>query len=88
MKAKGDLEVAVAQQGWHSLTIVRPGPIIGERIEYRSDERVIRAALAVLGPLLPPKWRGNRVECIARTLLEAAVGGAPGHHIVEADRIG
>lgn len=88
MKAKGDLEVAVAQQGWHSLTVLRPGAIVGERLEHRSGERLMLAALSVVGAVLPKKWRGNAATSIAQALLEAAIGGAPGQHIVSAEQIG
>ena len=88
MRTKGELETAVAQLGWPSLTIVRPGPILGQRQESRVGERLTAAVLSVLGPVLPRQWRGNPAQHIAAALLEAAVNGAPGRHLLDAGQIG
>lgn len=88
LRTKGELETAVAQLGWQSLTIVRPGAILGDRQESRAGERLTAAVLGVLGPVLPSKWRGNPAQDIATALLEAAVNGAPGRHMLDAGEIG
>lgn len=88
LRTKGELEVKVAQLGWTSLTIVRPGAIIGNRAEVRAGERLTAAALSVLAPILPRRFRGNPAQDIAHALLEAAVSGTPGNHIVDAGQLG
>jgi len=90
LRTKGELEAALAGLGWPSLTIVRPGAILGTRDgkDARIGEQVGAAVLKLIGPLLPRAWRGNPAEAIARTLLEAAIAGPPGEHFIKADRIG
>lgn len=87
LRTKGELEAAVTHLGWPSLTILRPGAILGDRDEVRTAERVTAAALRILGPFLPRTYRGNPAHDIAASLLEAALNGSPGTHIVEAGEI-
>lgn len=81
-RVKGELEQAVAQLGFCSLTYVRPGLIGGERQEHRAGERTAQMALRALTPLLPRRWRINPAENIARALIESAVAARPGVHVV------
>ncbi|WP_332878252.1 NAD(P)H-binding protein [Massilia sp. S19_KUP03_FR1] len=86
-RVKGELERDLAQEGFSSLTFVRPGLIGGKRTEVRFAERLLAAALMVAGPLLPRRWRINPASSIARALLAAAVDHPPGQHIVAADQL-
>ncbi len=88
LRTKGELEEAVRGVGWPSLTIVRPGPILGERVETRTGERILGAVLRTLGPMLPKRMHGNPAGLIAHTLLEAAIAGADGLWEIEAAEIG
>lgn len=88
LRTKGELEAALSGLGWPSLTIVRPGAILGDRGTMRLGERLAAAALRVIGPVLPKAYQGNPAAEIARTLLEAAVNGPPGQHIIKAGQIG
>jgi uncharacterized protein YbjT (DUF2867 family) len=87
LRTKGELEIRVAQLGWNSFTIVRPGPIIGDRAEVRMGEKITVAVLTVLAPFLPKRSKGSRAEDIARTLLAAALNGVPGQHLVDAGQL-
>ncbi len=86
-RVKGELEQALAQVGFQSLTFVRPGLIGGERQQHRPGERAALVALGALGPLLPRRWRINPAENIARALIEAAIAAAPGVHVVSSDAL-
>lgn len=88
LRTKGELEAAVGDLSFTSLTIVRPGFILGERAETRIAERALGAALRVFGPVLPTRLRGNRAERIAQALLEAAVAGPDGPRVIGAAEIG
>ena len=81
-RVKGEVERELADVGFHSLTLVRPGLIGGQREEFRAGERVGLLALGALGPLLPRRWRINPADQIARRLLQAAVSATPGVHVV------
>ena len=81
-RVKGEVERELADVGFRSLTLVRPGLIGGQREEFRAGERVGLLALGALGPLLPRRWRINPADQIARRLLQAAVSATPGVHVV------
>jgi uncharacterized protein YbjT (DUF2867 family) len=86
-RTKGEVERDLQALNYPSLTIVRPGLIGGNRAEYRAGERIAAAVLGVLGPLLPRRYRISPAERIAEALIDAAIDGAPGIHIIEAERL-
>ena len=81
-RVKGELERDMRALGFHSLTLVRPGLIGGERNEVRRGERLALTVLGALGPVLPCAWRINPATEIARALVEAALAPQPGEHVV------
>ncbi|MBK4725312.1 NAD-dependent dehydratase [Pantoea agglomerans] len=83
-RVKGELEHDLAQLGFDSLTLVRPGLIGGEREEARTMEALMMSFLRVAGPMLPKRMRLNPAENIARALLESALNPQPGTHIIPA----
>lgn len=83
-RTKGELEDAIARLGFPSLTIVRPGFIGGHRKEPRPMEQIFSGLLHIASPLLPPIARISPARTIASLLVEAAIGGAVGHHLVNA----
>jgi len=86
-RVKGETEAGVATCGFSSLTIVRPGVIGGERDESRPAEYVAILLLRMLGPLIPRRLRISPAPHIARALLEAAVGGTPGRHVITSEAL-
>jgi len=86
-RVKGELERDLAALGFASLTHVRPGLIGGQRQERRLGERVSGVVLALLGPVLPRRWRINPAPRIAHALIEAALQARPGVHIVSAEQL-
>ncbi len=86
-RVKGELERDLASLGFASLTHVRPGLIGGQRQERRLGERVSGVVLALLGPVLPRRWRINPAPRIAHALIEAALQARPGVHIVSSDQL-
>ena len=87
MRTKGELEEHLKDLHFPSLTLVRPGLIGGQRAEARATERIATAILGTLAPLLPRRLRISPVGRIAQVLTDAAVEGAPGCHVIEADRL-
>jgi len=77
----------LADEGFTSLTYVRPGVIGGNRQEFRAGELVSRFVLGVTGPVLPRRWRLNPAERIAQALLEAALEPKPGIHIITSGQL-
>jgi uncharacterized protein YbjT (DUF2867 family) len=81
-RTKGEVEEALKAMGFQSLTVVRPGLIGGDRDEFRLGERIATAVLGILGPVLPRSYRISPADRIADALIEAAVTGAPGVHLI------
>lgn len=86
-RTKGELEDAVYRLGFPSLTIVRPGFLGGERGEHRPLERELGALLRIAAPILPAGARTSPAATVATLLVEAALTGGPGRHIVTSARI-
>jgi len=87
LQVKGETERDLAALGFASLTYVRPGLIGGERQEFRPAERMMMPVLTLLAPLIPKAWRINPAPTIAHALLEAAIAGKPGLHVISSDRL-
>lgn len=84
-RVKGEVERALEQIGFDSLTFVRPGLIGGDREVIRPWEAFAGYLLKLFGPLFPRRWRLNPAKNIARALLEAAIASKPGRHVVPAE---
>ncbi len=86
-RVKGELEQSIHKLAFDSYTIVRPGLIGGHRNEFRLGERLLIALLSLLKPFLPSRWRINPAKNIANVMLDAAVAGEQGEHIISAQRM-
>jgi uncharacterized protein YbjT (DUF2867 family) len=78
-RVKGEVEAAITQLGFRSVTIARPSLLLGPRPEPRLGERVGR----ILGLLSPQRWRPVQAAQVARALIEAAKRDLPGVRILE-----
>lgn len=78
-RMKGELENAVSELPYRSLTIARPSLLVGKREHSRLAER---AAGGVLG-LFPARYRPIDATDVARALVEQAVADKPGRRILE-----
>lgn len=86
-RVKGEVERELTRLNFPSLTLARPGFIGGNRDEVRTGERVTLAVLGALGSLVPKRWRMNPAPTIARAMLDAAIRGEPGLHVISSDRL-
>ena len=86
-RTKGEVERAVKEIGFRSLTICRPGLIQGERNEARPAEETALALARLLAPVLPKKFHGNPAGIIASTLLEMVITAKTGCHWIFADEM-
>ncbi|PIT01202.1 NAD-dependent dehydratase [Bradyrhizobium nitroreducens] len=86
-RTKGELEQAIGALGFPSLTILRPGFLDGERAESRPIEQAVGKVLRFVAPVLPRVARVSSVTQVARQLIEAAVAGTPGIHIIGAAQL-
>ncbi|MET0249930.1 MAG: NAD-dependent dehydratase [Sphingobium sp.] len=83
-RTKGEVEQAVVRLGFPSLTILRPGLLGGARAEHRPLEKAAERFLAFAAPILPAAARINPATTVAHLLVEAAIGGTEGRHMVTA----
>jgi len=81
-RTKGELEEAVRLLAFPSLTIVRPGFLDGHRAEARPMERIVGSVLRAAAPILPAGARVSPAPTVAAMLVEAAVSGRPGQHLI------
>lgn len=87
-RVKGDVEAAITSLGYPSLTLVRPSLLDGgPRPDSRPGEHVGLWFAGIFRPLLPARYRAVTTDAVARTLLAAALGQAPGVHVIESERI-
>ena len=87
LRTKGQLEDDLGKLGFPSVTILRPGFLEGSRDDHRPLEIVAGKILSRLRPLIPRRYRMSPATAVARLLVDAAVAGLPGRHIVEAEDI-
>lgn len=81
-RTKGKVEHAIEQLNFPSLTILRPGFLDGDRAEVRLWEARGGALLKRLEPWLPAVAQVSPAASVARLLLEAAITGPAGKHIM------
>lgn len=89
-RVKWQLEDALAQVGFESVTSARPSLLLGERHQRRAAEGVATVAMKIIGPaLIGPlrKYRGIHGRDVARALIELAASPAPGVRIVSSDEL-
>jgi uncharacterized protein YbjT (DUF2867 family) len=90
LKTKGEAEAAVAALGFPSLTVLRPGVLLGDRGESRPGEAIARAILPFVSPLLAGPFRPYRpigADVVAAALVRAAAASLPGQHVLGNDAI-
>ena len=78
-RVKGELEHAVGELGYRSLTIIRPSLLVGERSGPRRFDR-LTGRLAFLSPR---RFRPVEATHVASALVGAAIQDEPGQRIIE-----
>ena len=78
-RVKGELEIALQDLSYPSLTIARPSLLLGDRAEFRIGEVIAKKFLW----LASPKWRGVHAALVAAGLVQAAKEKSEGLRIIE-----
>ena len=78
-RIKGELEEAVNQLGYPSLTIARPSLLLGDRSPPRIGEEFAKR----LAWLFPPRWKPVQARQVASALVQSAQADAPGVRILD-----
>jgi len=82
-RVKGELEEALASQGYPSFTIVRPSLLLGARREFRLGEAIAKR----LAFLAPAGIRPVSARAVAAALVASAMNPAPGRTVIESAEI-
>jgi uncharacterized protein YbjT (DUF2867 family) len=86
LRTKGEMEAGLRLLKIPSITIFRPGLLLGNRKELRPAERLGQWALPLLSPLLRGPllgWQGTPVETLARLMVARMFDPQSGFHVVE-----
>jgi len=86
-RTKGELEAALGECGFASLTVLRPGLLGGVRGQHRQGEGWALRVLGALEPVLPRRYRIVPAERVAHALVDAALDAVPGRHVVPSERL-
>ena len=81
LRVKGEMEAALPELGFESVTIMQPGLLLGPRTETRPVEALFRLVMPALNPLLVgglKRYRAVAVADLAVAMLAAARGGKRG----------
>lgn len=82
-RVKGDLEEAILDMPFRSVTIVRPSLLLGDRGEFRLGEEIATR----LRFLIPKKFRPVHADDVAKVLVDAAKRDDAGKRIIESAEI-
>jgi uncharacterized protein YbjT (DUF2867 family) len=88
LQVKGETERDLEQVGFESLTIVRPSGLVGGVRTRRSSlgDHLVGASRLV-APLVPARYRPVHVDRVSTALIEAAVAGHAGVHVLESESL-
>lgn len=86
-QVKGDIEAAITNLEYPSLTFVRPGLIEGDRKERRFGEQIMVGILKIFGVILPKTMQLNPARNIAQQMIESALQQKQGIEIIHSDQL-
>ena len=86
-RTKGEVERAVKEIGFRSLTICRPSLIGGERNEARRAEGAALSLARLLAPILPKEFHVNPADTIAAALVNAVIVAKTGCRWISAEEM-
>ena len=86
-RTTGEVERAVKEIGFRSLTICRPSLIGGERNEARRAEGAALSLARLLAPILPKKFHVNPADTIAAALVNAVIVAKTGCRWISAEEM-
>ncbi len=85
-KVKGETEEAIMALNLRSLSIFRPGLLLGERSESRAGENFATAVFKVLSPILPERLEktiATKADHLADRMLNLGITAKPGTEIID-----
>lgn len=86
-RIKGEVEQAVSNLGYKSVSIFRPSILLGKRKEFRLGEAVGKSFMQMFSFMLPKKYEPTEAYQLAQAILYISRKDEPGVKIYEADEI-
>ncbi|SFF54813.1 oxidoreductase [Thermoflexibacter ruber] len=86
-RVKGELEQALKNLSFPSLIILQPSLLLGDRKEKRIGEDIGKVISAVLGFLIPAKYKAIHAQQVAKAMVKLSLQGLSGTIIKENDEI-
>ncbi|MBI1287559.1 MAG: NAD(P)H-binding protein [Flavobacteriales bacterium] len=86
LRVKGETERDLESIGFHSLVILRPSMLMGERKEFRFGELIGKGVMNVINPLMIgslAKYRGIQGKTVAKAMLRLGTESVAGVHVLE-----
>ena len=90
LKLKGKTEMALKKFPFDSISIFRPGQLLGNRIEYRRGEKLLQASTKFMSGFLfgsLNKYHSIEARDVAKAMIAAAKRNETGVHILEYNEI-
>ncbi|HQV55928.1 MAG: NAD(P)H-binding protein [Chitinophagaceae bacterium] len=72
LKLKGEIEDAVKETGLHSINIMRPSILLGDRKENRLAETISKKIMSAFSFLVPSKYKAIHGRTVAKAMKQAA----------------
>ena len=72
LKLKGEVEESIQSVGIHSVYIMRPSMLLGNRKEFRFGEKFITPVIRAFAFLLPSKYKPIQSETVAKAMMSSA----------------
>jgi uncharacterized protein YbjT (DUF2867 family) len=82
-RVKGELENAIINLRYNSISVFRPSLLLGKRKEYRPGEILMKVILGLFPFAIPGKCRPIQARTVAAAILQAARKDLAGIHIFE-----
>ena len=87
LKLKGEVEDAVESVGLHSVHIMRPSLLLGDRKEFRLGEDFSKVFMTTLSFLIPSKYKAIQAKEVAKAMAVLAKHDKQGFYIHEYNEI-
>lgn len=91
LRVKGEVEDELERGGFDRVDILRPGLLLGDRVERRSGEAAARALAPWVNPLMAGRklrrYRAIDAKLVARAIVRLSAETEPGVHLHEYDSI-
>jgi uncharacterized protein YbjT (DUF2867 family) len=83
LKLKGEVEEAVQSAGLHAVHIMRPSILLGERKEFRLEEKIAALLMKFFSFLIPSKYKAIHARDVAKAMKAAAKSEQVGFFVYE-----